>query len=288
MNRLTHLESELHQAQAELQRAQQRLLRADGELVQAKLEQAVEAEAQDVLSEALTNIEVDERSAEPALISESPESATEPRSEDLDDSPVSLLDSDMAFEDPLSEPEGTFESGLDPKIADQAMAEMHAEQEASDDAVSPRSPSRPRDTSFGPNEARRAAPAPPLPSPYKRQWFVAPRTVSEAIGVLALLAAPVFNYLMTAGYVALCRLDNGPPGWAIALSFVPFALAGFVGWGVLVYIAVFCFSRSDRLDGMGDRILTASGVAIGLAGVITAVGLTEPGIWWLHLFALNV
>ncbi|MFC8201679.1 hypothetical protein ACFUTV_40820 [Streptomyces sp. NPDC057298] len=300
VNRLTRLETELHQIQAELRQAEQRLLRADGELVQAKREQAVEADAQDVLTEALTNfeateafthIEADEWSAEHALIFAGPEPAIESTSEDLDDCPVSLLDSDMAYEDRLSEPEATFESGLDQKIADQAMAEMYAEQdeqEASDHADSPRTPSRPHDTAVDSNEVPRAASAPPPPSPDRRQHFALPRTLPEAIGVLALLAAPAFSYLMTAGYVALCRLDHGPSGWAVALSFVPFALAGLVGWSILVYIAVFCFARNDRFDGMGDRSLAASWMAIGLASIVTTVGLTQPGIWWLHLFALNV
>ncbi|MGW6015838.1 hypothetical protein [Streptomyces sp. NPDC055210] len=81
MNAITHLEAELRQTRTELWRAQQRLLRADNELVQAMRERAVEADAQDVLSQALTALQTDEWSTGRALIAAGPESTTEPRPE---------------------------------------------------------------------------------------------------------------------------------------------------------------------------------------------------------------
>ncbi|MBQ0855659.1 hypothetical protein J8N05_46735 (plasmid) [Streptomyces sp. BH-SS-21] len=81
MNAITHLEAELRQTRTELWRAQQRLLRADNELVQAMRERAVEADAQDVLSQALTALQTDGWSTGRALIPAGPESTTEPRPE---------------------------------------------------------------------------------------------------------------------------------------------------------------------------------------------------------------
>lgn len=81
MNAITHLEAELRQTRTELWRAQQRLLHADNELVQTMRERAVEADAQDVLSQALTALQTDAWSTGRALIPASPESTTEPRPE---------------------------------------------------------------------------------------------------------------------------------------------------------------------------------------------------------------
>ncbi|WP_331736532.1 hypothetical protein OG426_54735 (plasmid) [Streptomyces canus] len=137
------------------------------------------------------------------------------------------------------------------------------------------------------NEIAKRAPWPP-PRPRTHWGVVAPRTVSEAIGLLVVLTTPAFTYLMTAGYVALCCSDSGLPGWAKALSLVPFVLATILGWGFLALVASKCFAGNWLLDIAVDRALAVSGVTIVLASVITAVGPTEPGIWWLHLFGLNV
>ncbi|MER5385548.1 hypothetical protein ABT040_35735 [Streptomyces sp. NPDC002688] len=83
MNAITHLEAELRQARAELRDAQQRLVRADGELVRTMRERAVEADAQDVLSQALTAMEDDQSPDGRVLIPAGSESTDDPRSESV-------------------------------------------------------------------------------------------------------------------------------------------------------------------------------------------------------------
>ncbi|MFI6663090.1 hypothetical protein ACIBL8_47315 [Streptomyces sp. NPDC050523] len=136
------------------------------------------------------------------------------------------------------------------------------------------------------NEVSKEAPWTPLP---RTHWgVVMPRTVREAIGLLVLLTTPAFTYLMTAGYVALCRSDSELPGWVKILSFVPFVLAAFLGWVFLALVASGCFAGNWLIDAAVDRALAVSGITIVLASVITTVGPTEPGVWWLHLFGFNV
>ncbi|MEU1199649.1 hypothetical protein ABZ446_25950 [Streptomyces sp. NPDC005813] len=74
MDAIAHLEGELRQARTELRDVQQRVVRADAELVQAMRERAVEADAQDVLSQALAAMRADQDLGGLALIAAAPES----------------------------------------------------------------------------------------------------------------------------------------------------------------------------------------------------------------------
>ncbi|GAA5020600.1 hypothetical protein [Streptomyces siamensis] len=74
MDAIAHLEGELRQARTELREAQQRVVRADAELVQTMRERAVEADAQDVLSQALAAMRADQDLGGFAVIAAAPES----------------------------------------------------------------------------------------------------------------------------------------------------------------------------------------------------------------------
>ncbi|MHB9855842.1 hypothetical protein ACSYGO_42275 [Streptomyces krungchingensis] len=74
MDAIAHLEGELRQARTELRDVQQRVVRADADLVQTMRERAVEADAQDVLSQALAAMQGDQDLGGLALIAAAPES----------------------------------------------------------------------------------------------------------------------------------------------------------------------------------------------------------------------
>ncbi|MET7919678.1 hypothetical protein ABZU45_28090 [Streptomyces avermitilis] len=77
---LADLDAELRQVRGALKQSQKRLIRADAQLAQVLSERAVESDAQEVLSRALTAMQADEHFSGNALIAAGPESTPAPRS----------------------------------------------------------------------------------------------------------------------------------------------------------------------------------------------------------------